>query len=82
MESDASDEEDGECEACGQLSACCVCGQKWEYGCTLSMNDRLCENERESEPHLECENEPDSECESEWERQSVSSSGSDGSRGF
>ena len=29
---DASDEEDGECAACGQLAAWCVCGQEWEIG--------------------------------------------------
>ena len=38
-DSDASDDEDGECNACGQLAAWCVCGQEWGYGADLSACD-------------------------------------------
>lgn len=30
-DSDASDDTDGECAACGQLAAWCVCGQEWDW---------------------------------------------------
>ena len=49
-EEDASDEKDGEYEACGQLSAWCVCGSS---GSMRGIGD--CENECESEGASECD---------------------------